>query len=71
MIYTDALEKGKKDGEIIIKNISPKTTGGKHEVIDETLIEPSQNTKHKSPFFPLCSSLLLCSLCEIFQKKLH
>ena len=32
----NALERGKKDGEIIIKNISPKTTGGKREVIDET-----------------------------------
>ena len=32
----NALEKGKKDGEITIKNVSPKTTGGKREVIDET-----------------------------------
>jgi len=32
----NALERGKKDGEITIKNISPKTTGGKREVIDET-----------------------------------
>jgi hypothetical protein len=32
----NALLKGKKDGEIIIKNIKPKTTGGTHEVIDET-----------------------------------
>jgi hypothetical protein len=32
----DALLHGRKDGEIIIKNIRPKTTGGKHEVIDET-----------------------------------
>jgi hypothetical protein len=32
----NALERGKKDGEIIIKNVRPKTTGGKHEVIDET-----------------------------------
>jgi hypothetical protein len=24
------------DGEVIIKNIRPKTSGGKHEVIDET-----------------------------------
>jgi hypothetical protein len=31
-----ALLKGKKDGEVIIKNIRPKTTGGTHEVIDET-----------------------------------
>jgi hypothetical protein len=28
--------KGKKDGEVIIRNISPKTTGGTHEIIDET-----------------------------------
>jgi hypothetical protein len=28
--------KGTKDGEVIIKKIKPKTTGGKHEVIDET-----------------------------------
>jgi len=32
----NALERGKKDGEIIVKNISPKTTGGKREIIDET-----------------------------------
>ncbi|MDR0487543.1 MAG: hypothetical protein LBG91_04780, partial [Treponema sp.] len=32
----NALMKGKKDGEVIIKNIKPKTTGGTHEVIDET-----------------------------------
>jgi len=32
----NALMKGKKDGEVIIKNIKPKTSGGKHEVIDET-----------------------------------
>jgi hypothetical protein len=32
----NALMKGKKDGEIIIKNIKPKTTGGTHKVIDET-----------------------------------
>jgi len=32
----NALERGKKDGEIIIKNYSPKTAGGKREVIDET-----------------------------------
>jgi hypothetical protein len=28
--------KGTKDGEVIIKNIRPKTTGGTHEVIYET-----------------------------------
>jgi hypothetical protein len=32
----NALMKGKKDGEIIIKNISPRMTGGTHEIIDET-----------------------------------
>ena len=32
----NALEKGKKDGEITIKNVSPKTKSGKREVIDET-----------------------------------
>ena len=32
----DALLHGRKDCEVIIKNIKPKTTGGKHEVIDET-----------------------------------
>jgi len=32
----NALERGTKDGEVIIRNIRPKTTGGKHEVIDET-----------------------------------
>jgi hypothetical protein len=32
----NTLLKGKKDGEVIIKNNKTKTTGGKHEVIDET-----------------------------------
>jgi hypothetical protein len=32
----NSLLHGKKDGEVIIKNIKPKTTGGTHEVIDET-----------------------------------
>jgi hypothetical protein len=32
----NALERGTKDGEVIIRNIKPKTSGGKHEVIDET-----------------------------------
>jgi len=26
---------GKKDGKIVIKNVKPKATGGKHEVIDK------------------------------------
>jgi hypothetical protein len=30
----DALLHGRKDGEVIIKNVKPKTTGSKHEVID-------------------------------------
>jgi hypothetical protein len=32
----NALMKGTKDGEIIIRNFKPKITGGVHEVIDET-----------------------------------
>jgi hypothetical protein len=32
----DALLHGRKDGEVIIKNIRPKTSRGTHEVIDET-----------------------------------
>ena len=32
----DALLHGRKDGEVVIKNVKPKTSGGKHEVIDET-----------------------------------
>jgi hypothetical protein len=36
----NSLMKGKKDGEVIIKNIRPKTTGGTHEVIDETFKTP-------------------------------
>jgi len=32
----NALMKGTKDGEVIIKNVKPKTTGGTQEVIDET-----------------------------------
>jgi hypothetical protein len=32
----NSLMKGTKDGEVIIKNIRPKTSGGAHEVIDET-----------------------------------
>jgi len=30
-----ALLHGHKDGEIIVKNTSPQTTGGVHEVIDD------------------------------------
>jgi hypothetical protein len=36
--------KGKKDGEIIIRNISPKTAGGAREIIDETF---DKNTSFK------------------------
>jgi hypothetical protein len=32
----NALMHGRKDGEVIIKNVRPKITGGKREVIDET-----------------------------------
>jgi hypothetical protein len=32
----NSLLRGKKDGEVIIRNVSPKTTGGTHEIIDET-----------------------------------
>jgi hypothetical protein len=32
----NALLRGKKDGEVIIKNIKPKTAGGTREVTDET-----------------------------------
>jgi hypothetical protein len=36
-----ALLHGTKDGELIVKNESPRTTGGKREVIDETHKEQS------------------------------
>jgi hypothetical protein len=32
----DALEKGRKNGRLLIENEMPKTTGGKRKVIDET-----------------------------------
>jgi hypothetical protein len=32
----NAVRKGKKDGEVTVRNVSPKTTGGNREVIDET-----------------------------------
>jgi hypothetical protein len=32
----NALERGTKDGELIIRNIRPKTTAGKREIIDQT-----------------------------------
>jgi hypothetical protein len=38
----NSLMKGKKDGEIIIKNIGAKTLGGTHEIIDETFKNSAQ-----------------------------
>jgi hypothetical protein len=35
-----ALMHGKKDGKVVVKNIKPKISGGKHEVIDETFRAP-------------------------------
>jgi hypothetical protein len=32
----NGLIRGKKDGKVVIENVKPKLTGGKHEVIDET-----------------------------------
>ncbi|MDR2597611.1 MAG: hypothetical protein LBC76_09885 [Treponema sp.] len=32
----NSLQSGKRDGKIVIENIKPHITGGKHEVIDET-----------------------------------
>jgi len=32
----NAVRKGKKDGVVTVRNVSPKTTGGNREVIDET-----------------------------------
>jgi hypothetical protein len=34
--------KRKKDGEVVIENISPKTTGGTRKVIDETFKKSAQ-----------------------------
>jgi hypothetical protein len=31
----NALLHGKRDGKIVIENVNPKLTGGKHKVIDE------------------------------------
>jgi hypothetical protein len=41
----DALLHGKKDGKIIIENVKPKLTGGKHTIIDETLKDTAQFKK--------------------------
>ena len=38
----DALLRGRKDGEVIIKNLKPKVSGGKHEVIDETFRDSAE-----------------------------
>jgi hypothetical protein len=38
----NAVWKGKKDGVVMAKNIKPKTTGGKHEIIDETFKDSAQ-----------------------------
>ena len=37
-----ALIKGKKDGKMVIENIKPKMTGGKHKVIDEKFSDSAQ-----------------------------
>jgi hypothetical protein len=34
--------KGKRDGKIVIENIKPKVTGGKHKVIDERFTDSAQ-----------------------------
>ena len=38
----NAVLKGKKDGEVIVKNIKPKTSGGKREIIDKTFKDDIQ-----------------------------
>jgi hypothetical protein len=38
----NALLHGKRDGKIVIKNVKPKVTGGKHKVIDEQLTDSGQ-----------------------------
>ena len=37
-----ALQHGKHDGKLVIENISPKMTGGKHRIIDETFTDNAQ-----------------------------
>ena len=37
-----ALLKGKKDGKIVVENIKPKITGGKHKVIDEHFTDSAE-----------------------------
>jgi hypothetical protein len=41
----NALLHGKKDGKIEVENISPKTTGGVHKIIDETWKDTAQFKK--------------------------
>jgi hypothetical protein len=36
LIYYNALIHGKKDGKIVVENISPKTTAGVRKVVDDT-----------------------------------
>jgi hypothetical protein len=33
---------GKKDGKIVVENVKPKLTGGKHKVIDEHFTNTAQ-----------------------------
>jgi len=39
--------RGKKDGRIIVENINPKLTGGKHKVIDEAFTDTEKFRKTK------------------------
>jgi hypothetical protein len=39
---TKALLHGKKDGKIVIENVKPHLTGGKHKIIDETFKDSAQ-----------------------------
>ena len=38
----DALERGRKNGRLLIENVKPKMTGGKRKVIDETFKDTAQ-----------------------------
>jgi hypothetical protein len=38
----NALLRGKKDGKIVVENVKPKLTGGKHKVIDEKFNDTAQ-----------------------------
>jgi hypothetical protein len=37
-----AIASGKKDGKVVIENVSPKMTGGVHKVVDETFSDSEQ-----------------------------